>query len=191
MTADGVPRGTRLGLDLGTVRIGVAASDPDGIIATPVETVPRDASDAGADVRRVADLVAERGAVVVYVGLPRHLSGAEGSSARDVRTYCGILARAIAPVAVRLVDERMSTVTAHQALYASGRSGRRHRQVVDQAAAVVILQTAMDAERTTGARCGELVDRAPARGRSVDRIAVDGRVGRGRRRVSAQREAGL
>ncbi|EYR62824.1 endonuclease, partial [Actinotalea ferrariae CF5-4] len=83
------------------------------------------------------------------------------SSARDVRTYCGILARAIAPVPVRLVDERMTTVTAHQALHASGRSGRRHRQVVDQAAAVVILQSAMDTERTTGARCGELVDEHP------------------------------
>ncbi|WP_370634495.1 Holliday junction resolvase RuvX [Actinotalea sp. Marseille-Q4924] len=135
----------------------MASSDPDGLVATPVETVARDASGAGADVRHLAGLVAERDAAVVYVGLPRHLSGAEGSSAQDVRTYCGILARAVAPVPVRLVDERMSTVTAHQALYASGRSGRRHRQVVDQAAAVVILQSAMDAERTTGARCGELV----------------------------------
>lgn len=159
---DALPRGARLGIDLGTVRVGVAASDPDGLIATPVETVQRDGSGAGADVRRVSALVEERGAVVVYVGLPRHLSGAEGSAAREVRTYCGILARAIAPVPVRLVDERMSTVTAHQALHASGRSGRRHRQVVDQAAAVVILQSAMDAERTTGARCGELVQVEPS-----------------------------
>jgi putative Holliday junction resolvase len=160
----GLPRGVRLGIDLGTVRVGVAASDPDGLIATPVETVQRDGSGAGADLRRVAELVVDRGAVVVYVGLPRHLSGAEGSAAREVRTYCGMLARAIAPVTVRLVDERMSTVTAHQALYASGRSGRRHRQVVDQAAAVVILQSAMDAERTTGARCGELVEVEPPAG---------------------------
>nr|WP_297428305.1 Holliday junction resolvase RuvX [uncultured Actinotalea sp.] len=162
--ADAVTRGVRLGLDLGSVRIGVAASDPDGLIATPVETVPRDGPGGGADLRAVAALVAERGAVVVYVGLPRHLSGAEGSSARDVRTYCGILARTVAPVPVRLVDERMSTVTAHQALYASGRSGRRHRQVVDQAAAVVILQSAMDAERSTGARSGELVEIEPPSG---------------------------
>jgi putative Holliday junction resolvase len=68
------------------------------------------------------------------------------------------LAQAVAPVPVRLVDERMSTVTAHQALHASGRAGRNHRQVVDQAAAVVILQTALDAERSTGRRAGEPVE---------------------------------
>lgn len=168
VTSDGheaaLPRGARLGVDVGTVRVGVAASDPDGLIATPVETVQRDRTGVGVDVRRVADVVAEKGAVVVYVGLPRHLSGAEGSAAREVRTYCGILARAVAPVTVRLVDERMSTVTAHQALCASGRSGRRHRQVVDQAAAVVILQSALDAERATGARCGELMELEPPPG---------------------------
>lgn len=160
--AEPVSRGSRLGVDVGTVRVGVAASDPDGLIATPVETVPRDLAG-GADVVRIAAIVAERDAAVVYVGLPRHLSGTESSASGAVRTYSVSLARAVAPVPVRLVDERMSTVSAHQALYASGRSGRRHRQVVDQAAAVVILQSAIDAERTTGARAGEPVeDRAPA-----------------------------
>lgn len=164
MVPDAVPvsRGTRLGVDVGTVRVGVSASDPDGLIATPVETVPRDLAG-GADVVRIAAIVAERDAAVVYVGLPRHLSGSESSASGAVRTYSVSLARAVAPVPVRLVDERMSTVSAHQALYASGRSGRRHRQVVDQAAAVVILQSAIDAERTTGARAGEPVeDRTPA-----------------------------
>ena len=155
-----VGRGVRVAVDLGTVRVGVAATDPDGLIATPVETVPRDLVG-GADVRRVAELVAEREAAVVYVGLPRHMSGTESAASGAVRTYSVLLAQAVAPVPVRLVDERLSTVTAHQALYASGRSGRRHRKVVDQAAAVVILQSAIDAERATGARSGELVQHEP------------------------------
>ena len=155
-----VPRGARLGVDVGTVRVGVAASDPDGLVATPVETVPRDLAGA-ADVRRIAALVVERAAAVVYVGLPRHLSGRESSASAAIRTYSVQLAKAVAPVPVRLVDERMSTVTAHQALYASGRSGRRHRAVVDQAAAVVILQSAMDAERASGRRAGEPVGPEP------------------------------
>jgi putative Holliday junction resolvase len=143
-------------VDVGTVRIGVAASDPDGLIATPVETVARDLAG-GVDLPRLAAIVADRAVAVVYVGLPRHLSGTESSASGAVRTYSVGLAQAVAPVPVRLVDERMSTVTAHQALYASGRSGRRHRTVVDQAAAVVILQSAIDAERASGARAGELV----------------------------------
>ena len=165
-------RGARIGVDVGTVRIGVAASDPDGLIATPVETVPRAAETARAgaaagsaglssDVARIVEIVHERGAAVVYVGLPRHLSGTESSASGAVRTYSVGLAHAVAPVPVRLVDERLSTVTAHQALYASGRSGRRHRQVVDQAAAVVILQSAIDAERASGTRSGELVGSPP------------------------------
>lgn len=163
------PRGVRIGVDVGEVRVGVAASDPDGMIATPVETVPRaparpadkdgaEPSQPPADLARIVEIVQERCAAVVYVGLPRHLSGAEGSASALVRTYSVGLAQAVAPVPVRLVDERLSTVSAHHALRASGRSGRRHREVVDQAAAVVILQSAIDAERTTGARSGEPVD---------------------------------
>ncbi|MBO1750460.1 Holliday junction resolvase RuvX [Actinotalea sp. BY-33] len=160
----GVGRGVRVGVDVGSVRVGVAASDPDGLVATPVETVRRGEGEPGpasTDVLQVAAIVRERSAAVVYVGLPRHLSGAEGSASQAARTYAGVLAHAVAPVPVRLVDERLSTVSAHQALHAAGRSGRRHRAVVDQAAAVVILQSAMDAERTTGARSGELVTSDP------------------------------
>lgn len=171
-------RGVRLGVDVGDVRIGVARSDPDGLVATPVETVRRD-PERGTDVARLVEIVCESGAVVVYVGLPRMLSGREGSAAAAIRTYCGALAQAVAPVTVRLVDERLSTVSAHQALHASGRAGRRHRAVVDQAAAVVILQSAVDAERTSGARVGEAVglatgdergedERGPAEGRPSD-----------------------
>ncbi|GAA3821492.1 Holliday junction resolvase RuvX [Cellulomonas soli] len=166
-----VTRGSRLAVDVGTVRVGLAASDPDGLVATPVETLARvkasNARPVPSDVLRIVDEVHERGAALVYVGLPRHLSGAEGASSAGARAYAVLLAQAVAPVPVRLVDERMSTVSAHQALYASGRSGRRHRQVVDQAAAVVILQSALDAERASGRRPGERVDVDPQHARPV------------------------
>ncbi|MFJ4107679.1 Holliday junction resolvase RuvX [Oerskovia enterophila] len=165
-----LPRGARLGVDVGSVRVGLATSDPDGLIATPVETLARDlktavpapddaASPLPSDVARIAAEVEERGARVVYIGLPRHLSGAEGAATLGARAYAGLVARAIAPVPVHLVDERMTTVSAHQALRASGRAGRKQRSVVDQAAAVIILQTALDRERSAGARAGEYVER--------------------------------
>ncbi len=141
-------------MDVGSVRVGLAASDPDGLIATPVATLQRGQGDVDAIVTEVH----ERGVQTVYVGLPRHLSGAEGASAASARAYSEALAQAVAPVPVRLVDERMSTVSAHRALSASGRPGRRHRAVVDQAAAVMILQDALDSERATGWRPGERVD---------------------------------
>ncbi|NLF05849.1 MAG: Holliday junction resolvase RuvX [Actinomycetales bacterium] len=150
-----LPRGPRLGLDVGSVRVGLASSDPDGLLATPVDTI------APGDRARVVREVCERGAAVVYVGLPRHLSGSEGASAAVARDYAVSLAGEIDPVEVRMVDERMSTVSATAALRASGRPGRRQRSVVDQAAAVVILQGALDAERATGSRVGERVAAHP------------------------------
>lgn len=145
--------GVRLGIDLGDVRVGVARSDPAGALATPVETVP-----AGDDlVARLASLAAAEAAVEVVVGLPRSLSGSEGPAARRVRAVATRLARALAPRPVRLVDERMSTVTAERTLRERGRRGRQRRAVVDQQAAVVILQSALDTERSQGAAPGELV----------------------------------
>ncbi|MFE6235505.1 Holliday junction resolvase RuvX [Cellulosimicrobium sp. NPDC057862] len=154
-------RGARLAVDVGSVRVGLAASDPDGLVATPVETLARDTRTGAAvpsDIARIAAEAEERGARVVYVGLPRHLSGSEGAAAQGARAYAGLVARVVAPVPVHLVDERMSTVSAHQALHASGRAGKKHRSVVDQAAAVIILQSALDAERGAGVRAGEPVD---------------------------------
>jgi len=141
-----VRRGVRVGVDVGSVRIGVAACDPDGLVAAPVETVPRGPGD----VARIGELVAERSAVEVLVGLPRSLSGREGPAAVAAREFAERLAGAVAPVPVRLVDERLTTVTAVQGLRAAGVRGRRHRSVVDQAAAVVILQAALDTERSSG-----------------------------------------
>ena len=145
--------GVRLGIDPGEARIGVASSDPAGIIATPVETVHRGVGD----LDRIATLSEDHAAVVVYVGLPRSMSGGEGPSAGRVRAFARELAARVAPVPVRLCDERLSTVTAEGQLRAQGRKGRKHRAVVDQAAAVVILQGALERERHTGARAGEPV----------------------------------
>jgi putative Holliday junction resolvase len=148
------PIGVRLGIDPGDARIGVASCDPHGILATPVETVRRGAGD----LDRIAALAAELDADLVYVGLPRSLSGAEGPAAGKVREFAQELAARLAPRRVRLVDERLSTVTAEAVLRERGKKGRKRRAVVDQAAAVVILQAAIDTERTTGSPAGELVD---------------------------------
>ncbi|HEV6952087.1 MAG TPA: Holliday junction resolvase RuvX [Promicromonospora sp.] len=164
----GLPRGARLGVDVGMARIGLAASDPDGLVATPVETVPRvrDGRGTTADVQRIVAEAVERFAAVVYVGLPRHLSGKEGAATADARAFADRLVAALdaahrgagdAPE-VRLVDERMTTVSAHQQLRSAGRKTKRHRSVIDQAAAVIILQSALDAERAKGERAGELVE---------------------------------
>jgi putative holliday junction resolvase len=150
--------GVRLGIDLGSVRIGVAASDPSGFLASPVETVARGKGD----LERLAALVNERDAVEVLVGLPRSLSGGDGPAADAARSWAGELAARLAPTPVRLVDERLSTVAAGRDLRAAGMSGRKARRVVDQAAAVVFLQAALDAERCTGAPAGEPVTADPA-----------------------------
>ena len=148
-------RGVRLAVDVGDVRIGVAASDPSGIIATPVETVARGAGD----LTRLRELAGEHEAVEVVVGLPRSLSGREGPAAAKVRVFATALADVLAADGrqVRLCDERLSTVSAEAVLRAQGRKGSKRRAVVDQAAAVVILQNALDTERGTGRPAGELV----------------------------------
>ena len=145
--------GVRLGVDLGDARVGVARSDPAGLIATPVETLPRGPGD----LQRLAALVVEHDAAEVVLGLPRSLSGGEGPAAAKVREFARSLAEAVRPVPVRLCDERLSTVTAEAVLRGQGRKGRKRRAVVDQAAAVVILQSAMDTERGSGAAPGEIV----------------------------------
>jgi putative holliday junction resolvase len=166
-----LPRGVRIGVDVGKVRVGVARSDPDGILATPLATLARDPragrtgggppadvpppadtpppADAPppADIARIAELVREYEAVEVVVGLPVTLAGTEGIAAAQVRDYAQSLARAVAPVPVRLSDERMSTVVASRRLSERGVRGRRHRAVVDQAAAVEILQGWLDNQR--------------------------------------------
>jgi len=130
--------GVVLAVDVGTVRVGVAASDPHRILASPVETVPAPGH------ARVAALAAERAAVLVVVGLPTSLSGrSESASADMARAYAEVLAALVAPVPVELVDERLTTVAATAALRASGRTSKRARAVVDQAAAVALLEAVL------------------------------------------------
>lgn len=136
-------RGRRLAIDVGSVRIGVASCDPDGILATPVETVSR-TPKSDADVRRIVELVTEYEAVEVIVGMPRTLRGEKGAAASAAEEFGGLVAEVIAPIPVIYCDERLTTVTATRALRESGRNAKSSRNVVDQAAAVEILQGYLD-----------------------------------------------
>jgi putative Holliday junction resolvase len=146
-----LPRGRRLGVDVGKVRVGVAISDPDGILATPLVTVSRDPGTAAdsvpADIAELVRLVGEHEVVQIVVGLPVRLNGAEGTAAIDIRAYSERLARAVGQVPIVFADERMSTVVATRRLAERGVRGKRQRAVVDQAAAVEILQSWLDAQR--------------------------------------------
>ena len=153
----GFRRGTRLGIDVGRARVGVARCDPDGLLATPVETVPRDKKS----VERVIALAEEYSAVEILVGLPLNMCGEDTASTVDAREFAEAIAAASA-VPVRLVDERLSTVSAHAALRDSGRSQRSSRSIVDQVAAVVLLQQALDVEKSTGRPPGTPVSQEPA-----------------------------
>lgn len=135
-------RGRRLGIDVGAVRVGVAVCDPDGILATPLETVPRDERS----VARIRDLVEEHSVVGVVLGLPRNLRGEDGPAAQAAQEFAIALREAL-DVPVELTDERMTTVVATRQLAGRGVRGRKQRAVVDQAAAVAILQGWLDAAR--------------------------------------------
>ncbi|WP_194398391.1 Holliday junction resolvase RuvX [Microbacterium atlanticum] len=153
----GFRRGRRLGVDVGRARVGVASCDPDGLLATPVETVPRD----DASVARIVALADEHAALEVLVGLPLNMQGEDTASTRDAREFAAAVAAA-SERPVRLVDERLSTVSAHAALRSSGRSQRSSRTIVDQVAAVVLLQQALDVEKSTGRPPGTIVPQEPA-----------------------------
>lgn len=133
------------------MRVGVALSDPGGLLATPLVTLGRDERD-GSDLRRLAELVAEHEVVEVVIGLPRTLAGRDGPAAQAAQAYADQLRRLVT-VPVVLVDERLSTVAAERVLAERGVRGRRQRAVIDQAAAVQILQSRLDAIRMQ--RAGE------------------------------------
>ncbi|MBK8462924.1 MAG: Holliday junction resolvase RuvX [Nigerium sp.] len=156
MTVDEL-RGVRLGIDWGRARIGVAACDSAGLLAYPVETISP-AGDRALVLRRLTAIVTEYEPVVAYLGLPRHLKGGEGASAAMARGEGRWLAACFPGLEVRVVDERMTTVTATRQLHEAGRTARSQRGVIDQVAAVAILDHALDAERHTGARAGERID---------------------------------
>ena len=152
--------GVRLAVDLGSARVGVARCDPSGLLASPLATLTRGRGD----VDELAALVAAHNPIEVIVGLPTILSGREGAAAEAARAFAQSLATRLAPVPVRLVDERFTTVIAHEALRQGGRGSRERRPAVDKAAAALILQGALDAERSTGLPAGELVGSARGAG---------------------------
>ncbi|WP_446663409.1 Holliday junction resolvase RuvX [Flexivirga sp. B27] len=148
-------QGIRIGVDVGSVRVGVAVCDPGGAVATPLDTLRRAGDES--DIQQLADLAAERSAIEVVVGLPLSLDGTERAAAEAARGWAKALRRRAPRLPVRLIDERMTTVDAHRAMRASGLHERQRREVVDQQAAVLILQAALDAERVSGQPAGELV----------------------------------
>jgi putative holliday junction resolvase len=145
--------GVRLAVDIGSVRIGVARCDAGGVLASPLAVVRRGKGD----LDELAGLTARNEAIELVAGLPTSLSGREGAAAQSARSFATALAARVAPVPVRLVDERFTTATAHGALRQGGKDSRARRQVVDAAAAAVLLQAALDTERGTGYPPGELV----------------------------------
>lgn len=154
------PRGVKLGVDVGMVRVGLSSCDPDGILATPVKTLSRDVKK-NSDIKVLVKEAVNRGACQIFVGLPRTLKGEEKASAEMARTYAKLLVDALAAagpaIEVRLVDERLTTVSAHTALHNAGLSSREHRKVVDQVAAVEILQHALEMQKARNTNVGELV----------------------------------
>lgn len=145
--------GVRIGVDVGSVRIGVARSDATGTLAVPVTTVPRGPGD----VAKITELVQEYDALEILVGLPLGLKGKDGKAANIAREFARELAVSVSPKLVKLVDERLTTVQAQQGLTQAGRSTRQSRSVVDQAAAVIIVQHVLDAEQTNGVELGTTV----------------------------------
>ena len=147
--------GVRIGIDVGSVRVGVAASDATGTLASPVQVLQRDRR--GSDLAAIVALATEREAIEIVVGMPRSLRDRQGAAATAARDYAVEVARRVAPVSVRLVDERLSTVQAQRALHETGHTVKSSRKVIDAAAAVVILQAALDSERASDEPAGEPV----------------------------------
>lgn len=159
----------RLAFDVGRARIGVASCDEDAILCTPVETLYRDKRGAG-HIDDVSDLIDEHAPIEIIVGLPKNMDGTEGVSARDARNFARHVALRHRDIEVRLVDERLTTVSAHRTLHEAGRSMRSHRAVVDQVSAVLILELALEIERQTGEPAGERVSRKGPDGGHIRRV---------------------
>ena len=143
----------RLGIDVGTVRIGVAVCPGNTQLAMPVETVSR----GDGDLARIAAIALERGAEIIFVGDPITLAGKVEQAAKAAREFASELADHVPELEVRMVDERLTTAESARSLAATGRDTRNARKVIDQAAAVSILQNAVDTEAITGERAGTKV----------------------------------
>ena len=147
--------GVRIALDVGSVRIGVAKCDAEGLLATPLTTI-----SAGPEaVNQVLDLLMEHQAICVYIGKPISLAGKDTASTQSAIEFAGEIAASLkeSNTLVRLIDERLSTVTAQRGMHEAGRNVKQSRDAIDQAAAVVILEHALASERNSGTLVGEEV----------------------------------
>ena len=150
--------GVRVGIDIGTVRIGVARSDRDGYLATPMETIDRGSEN---PIAQIVSMITELNALEVIVGLPLSLNGSHTASTEDALHMARELADKTS-VPIRLIDERLTTVSAHSVMRAVGKKQKQTRSVIDQVAAVMILQHALDSERPTGNLPGKDLSEFPA-----------------------------
>ena len=147
--------GVRIALDVGSVRIGVAKCDAEGLLATPVTTI----SAGPKAVNQVMDLLLEHQAICVYIGKPISLAGKDTASTQSAIEFAGEIAASLkeSNTQVRLIDERLSTVSAQRGMHEAGRNVKQSRDAIDQAAAAVILEHALASERNSGTLVGEEV----------------------------------
>jgi putative Holliday junction resolvase len=153
-------KGRRLAIDVGSVRIGLAICDPDGILSSPIPALGR-SNELMDTLQLVSELVAENSVIEVYVGDPISLSGGQSASTRDAREFAEKLAAQIS-VPIRLVDERLTTVTASAKLRISGKDAKQSRSLIDSASAVEILEQALATIRVAGKAPGQLVEGSDA-----------------------------
>lgn len=146
--------GIRLACDVGRARIGIARSDPRGVLAVPLDAVPAGEDSAG----RVSAIAREYEAIEIIVGLPITMAGTRGPAAEYTEEWVARLLR-VTDLPVRLHDERLTTVQAQRGLHEAGRTAKTSRSVIDSASAVVLLQTCLDSERVSGQPTGTEVRR--------------------------------
>ena len=145
-------RGSRLAIDVGTVRIGLAVSDPDSIVSTPLPALVR-SKLLVESLKEILSLISENGVIEVYVGDPLSLSGVETASTQDARKFALQLAE-LTSVPVRLVDERLTTVTASAKLRLNGKNAKAAKSLIDSASAVEILEQALNVSKQSGKPAG-------------------------------------
>ena len=136
-------RGRRIAFDYGDVRIGVAVSDPDSILSSPLTTLK--ATDKNLS-SQISQIITEIEPVTIYVGRPSLLSGNDGAATDKALEFASLLAT-ITQVPVEMIDERMSTISASRNLREAGRSAKESKDAIDMAAAVAILEFAIDIEK--------------------------------------------
>lgn len=141
-------KGRRIACDFGDVRIGLAISDTDGRLATPLLTL---ANSPGTLMAQMQEIIAEYNPIEIYVGRPMHLKGISSQSALKAENFAKEIRQVFAGP-VSMIDERLSTVTAHRQLKEAGKSTRQSREVVDQIAAMAILELALDIEKSKNSR---------------------------------------